>query len=184
MNDLKYFLGLDLSLNGTGISVLSHDGSLIESKLIKLNTNKTNLYKGQARIKVIVDIILSILNKYSPQRVAVEGYSFGSKGRSFIDLAELGGVVRYELTNRKLDWVEIPPKTLKKMVSGNGNADKVQMMEAVHQRYGVKFEDDNENDAYCLARALIDHTPESLLEMAGERTKKKKKKSKKIEDPI
>lgn len=174
----KLFMGIDLSLNGTGLSVVDESGGLIQTVLIELNTKKANCLRGKERTKHIIKTILDLISKHNPAKIGIEGYSFGSKGRSFIDLAELGGTVRYLMTERNIIWVEVPPKTLKKLVTDNGNADKELMMKTVREKYNLTFTDDNECDAYCLARTVATLSDEELLEKCGERTKKKIKKAK------
>jgi Holliday junction resolvasome RuvABC endonuclease subunit len=61
--------------------------------------------------------------------VAIEGYSFGSSaGRSF-DLGENGGLLKYKLCEKNIPFDVVPPKTIKKFATDNGNASK-QLMES------------------------------------------------------
>lgn len=134
-------LALDLSLTCTG---LCRDGecSRISTKL-----------RGWPRIERIVS---DIGDAASGCDVAVlEGYSFGSKGSSVFQIAELGGIVRWELRGRGLTIVEVPPSCLKKYATGRGNAGKDEMIAAAIRRFGFEGCDNNEADSYllwCMAR--------------------------------
>ncbi len=61
--------------------------------------------------------------------VAVEGYSFGSKGRVF-NLAENMGILKHKLYKLAIPVTIIEPSRVKKCATGKGNADKQAMYEA------------------------------------------------------
>jgi Holliday junction resolvasome RuvABC endonuclease subunit len=134
-------LALDLSLTCTGYC---RDGECgrIATKL-----------RGWARLDLIVSEVCDLA--IGADLVVLEGYSFGSKGASVFQLAELGGIVRWELQGRSLPYIDVPPATLKRFATGKGNADKDAMIAAAIRRFGYGGDDNNEADAYllwCLAR--------------------------------
>jgi hypothetical protein len=61
--------------------------------------------------------------------VAVEGYSFGSKGKVF-NLAENMGIFKHKLYKAAIPLTVIEPSKAKKLATGKGNADKALMYEA------------------------------------------------------
>lgn len=175
---MAYALGLDLSLNGTGLAVLDEDGKLLESATIKTTApeHKGLVFRFQ-RVQTIVDTIISAVQSYSPCKIAVEGHSHGSgmrrgsDGQQFqqrggIDRHELFGAVvhellKWQLNDELLAIEEVPPKSLKKAWCGNGNADKIMMgQEADRRGFELKYlmpkkkvwmYKDNEVDALALA---------------------------------
>lgn len=60
--------------------------------------------------------------------VAVEGYSYGSKGKVF-NLAENMGIFKHKLYKAAVPLTIIEPSKAKKMATGKGNADKALMYE-------------------------------------------------------
>lgn len=111
--------------------------------------------KGAERLHWLDKTIRGILEPYSyiPTLVAIEGYAFGSfSGRE--RLGEWGGVLRLMLFRIGLPFVEIPPSTLKKYVTGKGNSKKNQMLLSVFKKWGITCEDDNQSDAYGLAQLI------------------------------
>jgi hypothetical protein len=68
--------------------------------------------------------------------VAVEGYSFGSKGRVF-NLAENMGILKHKLYKAAIPVTIIEPSKAKKIATGKGNADKEAMYEAFMKETGV-----------------------------------------------
>lgn len=59
--------------------------------------------------------------------VFIEGYSYGSKGQAIFQIAENGGLLKYRLSECKLEYGIIVPSVVKKMATGKGNADKEKM---------------------------------------------------------
>jgi crossover junction endodeoxyribonuclease RuvC len=91
-----------------------------------------------------------------PDLVAIEGYSLASPGRlALVRLGELGGVVRARLFELEVRYVEIPPTSLKRHATGNGNANKEQM-EARARELGALITNHDEADAW-LARRMARH---------------------------
>ncbi len=159
-------LGIDLSIRNTGIALLgTRDvGGLFDfeklagSKKLTCHWEQFRYYgalicRGAgSKVKQTEDILLPILEwaNYAHQ-VIIEEYSHGSLSSSMDLVHELGGVVKYSLRKVGHEPIEISPKSLKKFIAGNGNADKVKMLAAV-QASGVPIMDDNMADAFGLAR--------------------------------
>jgi crossover junction endodeoxyribonuclease RuvC len=160
----KRIAGIDQSLNSTGIVVIDGEtGELIHTMAVVLNKNKkTPRLFGAARLVHIRDSIKETLEKYAVDYIAFEGYSFGSVGASVFDLGEIGGGLRILAHDLKISWVSVPPKTLKKYTTGNGNASKDEMVLALKNKYGVEFSTNDEADAFALAHMAKDIGPDSL----------------------
>jgi Holliday junction resolvasome RuvABC endonuclease subunit len=132
-------LGVDLSLTATG---LAHpDGSALTFK---------PTYQGFQRLAEIRNAVLDAVMISHASFVAIEGYSMGSKGSSFLSLAELGGIVRFAFWAGGLRWLDVPPSTLKRYATGKGNADKATVLQAAWKRLGYEGTDHNAADALWL----------------------------------
>lgn len=114
-------VGLDLSLNHTGF-VIMQDGVMRESNQInsvfKVNGKKKKL-KGLERQIHILDVIFSKLKNIPVDCVAIESYSYGSRGSAIYQLAELGGMIRLSLTRMEMGFQVFAPQTLKKFMIGH-----------------------------------------------------------------
>lgn len=179
-NTDEIICGLDPSLNHTGIVILNSKGDIIHQECIDieiLDKKRKVLWKeknkkllkerkisvkndfkptrGMARLNYIREKVLKIIKKYKVTKLAIEGYSFRSSGRSVFDLGELGGVLRLALYNNNLeDYLEVPPTSLKSFII-IGNADKELMRQGILDKYEIDFENDNIADAYALARFIL-----------------------------
>ena len=93
----------------------------IEDQCIKLR-NADNL-----SIEIIN--LLDTVNTDLIKEIRIEGFSYASKGNSFIDLITYNTFLKVKLIQKFGHIIKVvPPKTLKKAYTGNGNASKCDMM--------------------------------------------------------
>lgn len=138
------YIGLDLSLTETGVAAITDDG--LTAEVVKPPKGRNGVY----RLEYLEKRIMRAVEQHGDVTgLAVEGYSMNSKGRVF-DIAELGGIMKLAIRKAKIPAVIVPPKTLKKYVTGNGNADK-KIMISVVSKHWYKTTNDNEADAVGLA---------------------------------
>lgn len=88
--------------------------------------------------------------------ICYEGYSYGSKYRRE-ELGELGGILKLALATQYPAHVArrihaVAPPTVKKFVTGSGQARKDKIMMAVYMRWGHESSSNDAADAYVLAR--------------------------------
>jgi Holliday junction resolvasome RuvABC endonuclease subunit len=131
-------LALDLSLVATGWCLADGTTGRIDGTKLR----------GVERLDHIVRQVQALTR--GVDLVVIEGYSFGSKGSSIFNIAELGGGVRLLLYRLGLPFVEVPPSTLKKWATGKGNCGKDEMIAAAIRRFTFAGCDNNEADAYLL----------------------------------
>tara|TARA_Y100000310_G_C20297025_1_gene629916 strand:+ start:163 stop:666 length:504 start_codon:yes stop_codon:yes gene_type:complete len=138
-------IGLDLSLCETGVCVL-YDDCIHKSFIIRTN------FKGVRRLEFIRNEIVKILTTYPSNIVCVEGYSFGSRAGQAFSIGELGGVIKVWLLESGLKTIIIAPTSLKKFITGKGNAPKDVMLMKTLQKYKQEFTNNNQCDAFGLAK--------------------------------
>lgn len=150
MTEYKNYIGLDLSLTATGIDAITPLGKLLFSESLLSKKRR-----GLPRLEWISNGIIEILDPFTDFLCIIEGFSFGSKGQAVFDLGMLGGIVRMDLYRLGIPFATVPPNSLKKFVTGNGNAGKPKMLEMTFRNFGVGSEvlkDDNQVDGYGLAQ--------------------------------
>ena len=69
--------------------------------------------------------------------IALEGYSFGSKGHRLFQIAENTGVLKYKLYQAGIPVEVLPPSQVKKFATKKGNANKEKMYDAFLEETGV-----------------------------------------------
>lgn len=137
------FLGMDQSLNGTGLCLLSR-----EREVKHLSTVAPGKRVGPERLAFIKSSVAALLEA-NVVFVSMEGYSYNSVGRVF-ELGEVGGVLKLLIFESNLPLLVVPPASLKLFAAGNANAEKEDMVAAA-EAAGVGVSDDNQADAYFLA---------------------------------
>lgn len=127
-------LGIDAALATMGIAT-----GYTAPRTIKFPPHENRM----VRLAAIRDFIVAEITLTRPDVAVIEGYSMGSGMTLF--LGEAGGAIRLALHDHKIPVAEVPPKTLKKFATGNGNAGKGDMQLAAHTRGGIEFRAVEEN---------------------------------------
>ena len=81
---------------------------------------------------LVINKIKSIVSEDEDVKIGLEGFSFGSKGASYIDLIMYNCFLRYKIveTFGPDSLVIVSPSEGKKLFSGKGNANKEKMIES------------------------------------------------------
>ena len=151
-NELLHFVGIDPSLTGTGVCVLNKDAEVQTEKLI----TSTPKFTIEERYTKIMSELSFVWNIVRLQNVFIEGLSFGSRGQSMLELAGLHYMIRYTMHTKEVPYQVIPPSSLKKFITGKGNAKKEMMLLHTFKKFNVEYSENNMCDAYCLARHALD----------------------------
>lgn len=86
---------------------------------------------------------------HGAELVIIEGFAFARPQQAH-QLGGLGYIVRHSLWKLGIRYQDVAPATLKKFVTGKGNAKKDQMSMHVLKRFNVEPANDNEADAVGL----------------------------------
>jgi Holliday junction resolvasome RuvABC endonuclease subunit len=149
------YVGLDLSLTNTGLSVITRTGTLYMIESINAKERR-----GEERLDYITTEMRNCFDCFrnlNSMLIYIEGYAMGAKGRVF-DIGELGGVVKLILYRHNCNYKVIPPTVLKKFVIGRGAGEgtkKEDMKLFAYKKWGMEFDNNDECDAYCLARLAL-----------------------------
>ena len=146
------FVGMDPSFNGFAIIILDKDANIIEQKLIVSNP-KDEIEDRLIYLETEYGFIPKIAGLHS---VNLEGPAFLANGQFALQMGALHFMIRLMLKRAGVDFNVIAPGTLKKFVTGKGNAKKDLILLKVYKKWGVEFENDNLADAYGLARMALE----------------------------
>lgn len=146
MFDKERFVAFDLSLTSTGWA--THEGTgTIQSKL-----------KDVGRLDDISIQVLKILLSAKSPLVALEGYAFAKRSSHAHAQGELGGVIRLQLHQAGIPFIEIPPTNRAKFATGKGNANKAEVVSHVSAKTGIVWSGsgaDDECDAWVLREMML-----------------------------
>ena len=126
MEKEKIILGLD-----PGTSIMGYGLILIRKtkiELLQFGVIHLSKYEGhELRLKKIFERVISLINEYHPDEVALEAPFFGKNVQSMLKLGRAQGVAMAAALSREIPIVEYAPKKVKQSVTGNGNASKEQV---------------------------------------------------------
>lgn len=114
------------------------------------------------RLQMIYNGIASILEKYSPDAMAIEKLFFNTNTTTAIDVAQARGVILLAAQNKQVPVFEYTPLQVKQSVTGYGRAQKAQVMEMTRQFLGLKTVPKPDDTADALALTLC-HGYNSLI---------------------
>lgn len=135
--------GLDLSMTKTGIAILSEEGELIHSELVK---PRANLSHGN-KLSIYKDAFNRLIGEYEPLIVGIEN-AFTRHNTSTQVIYRVHGVANMIFAKYKQKYYQAT--TVKKNMTGSGRAKKHDVMRAVYEKYGVRVSED-EADAIAVA---------------------------------
>lgn len=150
-------VGIDFSINSTALALQEDDGNIQVicfipnykkgKKSFRIHDELSNILQIESYEKLschekeeeqniklknahnLSETIMSRLENIKPDEIRIEGYSFGSKGNAFIDLITFNTFLKVKLIQKFGHVLKIvPPKTLKKKFTNNGNASKCEMV--------------------------------------------------------
>ncbi len=122
----KVILGLDPGTTVMGYGIVIIRGQAME--LMQFGVIHLSKYEGhELKLKKIFERVISLLDEYKPDEVALEAPFFGKNVQSMLKLGRAQGVAMAAALSREIPIVEYAPKKVKQAVTGNGNASKEQV---------------------------------------------------------
>jgi len=122
----KIILGMDPGTNLMGYGIIhakNNQVDLIQYGVIHLKKYETH----ELKLKKIFDRVLSIIDEFNPDEVAIEAPFYGKNVQSMLKLGRAQGVAMAAVLYRNISIKEYAPKKVKQSVTGNGNASKEQV---------------------------------------------------------
>ncbi len=152
----KIILGIDPGtlVMGYGlISIKGNEVSLLELGVLKPGKVK-DVYK---KLQLIFNTVSGLITKYQPTDLAIEAPFFGKNVQSMLKLGRAQGVAIAAAIRHGLVVTEYSPKKVKQSITGNGNADKEQVMKMLQTLLVFKEHPKQYDATDALAVALCHH---------------------------
>ena len=107
--------------------------------LLQFGVIHLSKYEGhELKLKKIFDRVLSLIDEYHPDEVALEAPFFGKNIQSMLKLGRAQGVAMSAALSRDIPIIEYAPKKVKQSVTGNGNASKEQVAKMLMTLFAIK----------------------------------------------
>jgi len=137
----KFLYALDISLKNTGIAIFTDFGNPVSIRSISTNSKD----KHPQRLQFIADSILRLRKNYSPLAMVFESgfYRFSASTQAIYKVI---GVMQYLFSD--VQQYSYAPSTIRKIVCGNGRANKEDVEKSVLKVWpNLSFEDNDQSDA-------------------------------------
>ena len=148
-------IGIDPGLAETGIGIVRGKGLKVDGYSYGcIHTSKNEPLPN--RLDQIFSKLLSVLRDEKPDLMVVEDiFSMDKYPKSGITLGKVSGVIL--LAGRKIDInvTEIPVREAKQVLTGNGNASKIQLEKAVRHLLSLTAPIRPNHASDAMAMALI-----------------------------
>lgn len=138
-NNSKIIIGIDPGtlFMGFGIIEISSSGmALVIMDVLKLSPKKD----AYERLRIIHQKVGELLNEFCPHEFAIEAPFFGKNVQSMLKLGRAQGVAIAAAMHAGIPVTEYSPRKVKQSITGNGNADKQQVLKMLQRL--ISFEED------------------------------------------
>ncbi len=151
---MRRILGIDpgFALLGFGVVECSDSGSMSALDYGVIETTKDEKFCD--RLQKIYLGVLSLIDKYKPDAMALEELFFFKNQKTIIPVAEARGVVILAGIERGLKMFEYTPLQIKQALTGNGRAEKKQIQFMVKSILGLDKTPKPDDAADAVAVAL------------------------------
>ena len=137
-------MGIDPGIATTGYGVCRYDGG----KFSYVDCGVVETAKGQMveiRLEHVYKSVLTLLERFSPEALAIEELFYHNNQKTFINVAQARGVVLLAARQKGVPVHEYTPLQVKQSVTGYGRAEKYQvqeMMRVIFHLPGIPKPDD------------------------------------------
>jgi crossover junction endodeoxyribonuclease RuvC len=158
----KIILGIDPGTIVMGYGLITVKGN--EVSLLELGVLKPgNVKDGYKKLQLIFNTVSGLITKYQPTDFAIEAPFFGKNVQSMLKLGRAQGVAIAAAMRHGLEVTEYSPKKVKQSITGNGNADKEQVMKMLQTLLSFKENPKQYDATDALAVAMCHHFQSSSL---------------------
>lgn len=139
-----------------GYGIIRVEGNRIE--ILAMDVLKINHKKDSyERLQLIHHRVCELIRTYQPHHFAIEAPFFGKNIQSMLKLGRAQGVAIAAAMQAGVDVTEYSPKKVKQSVTGNGNADKEQVLKMLEHITSLRIETKYFDASDALAVAICHH---------------------------
>lgn len=159
---MRRILGIDPGFALVGFGVVEEDGGNYKTlDYGVISTPKEEKFAN--RLDAIYKGLLSLIDTYKPDCIAIEELFFFKNQKTVIPVAEARGVIVLAGINREIDMYEYTPLQIKQALTGNGRAEKKQIQYMVTNILGLAKIPKPDDAADALAVALTHLQTNNIL---------------------
>lgn len=127
----RIVLGIDPGTTIMGYGIMHVKGK--ELNLLAMGVLKLSKVTNHAdKLKKIFDRVISLIDEYHPDEVALEAPFYGKNVQSMLKLGRAQGVAMAAALSRSVPIYEYSPRKIKQSITGRGSASKEQVAAMLH----------------------------------------------------
>ncbi|MEO8415062.1 MAG: crossover junction endodeoxyribonuclease RuvC [Ginsengibacter sp.] len=152
----KIILGIDPGtvIMGFGVIEVSSNGvTLVMMDVLKLSSHKD----AYERLQIIHQKVCDLVKIHSPHALAIEAPFFGKNVQSMLKLGRAQGVAIAAAMQAGVPVTEYSPRKIKQSITGNGNADKLQVLKMLQRILSFEENPRHYDATDALAVAVCHH---------------------------
>jgi crossover junction endodeoxyribonuclease RuvC len=152
----KIILGIDpgtLLMGFSVIEVKGNDVKVLVMDVLKLSAKKD----AYERLQLIHKKVCEVVALHQPHELAIEAPFFGKNVQSMLKLGRAQGVAIAAAMQAGMPVTEYSPRKIKQSITGNGNADKLQVMKMLQRILGFTNDSKYLDATDALAVAVCHH---------------------------
>jgi crossover junction endodeoxyribonuclease RuvC len=162
----QVILGVDPGYGRIGLAVIEKSSS--KEKLIYSECFETDSKLPQSkRLLALGERVGEIIEKYTPQTIAIETLLWSKNKKTALQVAEARGVILFEAARHKILIREFNPNQIKLAVTGYGKSDKKQVINMVEKLIKLapckRLDDEYDAIAIALTCSAISLSTETLV---------------------
>jgi len=159
-------LGIDPGTAACGYGIVQeNDGRL---RALEFGVWRTaSRERPELRLKVISDGVDDLIDRHSPDAVALEESFVGADARIALSVGQARGAVLVACARGGVEAAEYSPNRVKQMICGYGHADKTQVQRMVKVVLGLAEPPHPNHAADALAVAICHALAPPLLKVVG-----------------
>jgi crossover junction endodeoxyribonuclease RuvC len=149
----KIILGIDPGIADTGYGFIKVNGSSLEC--LAYGSIKTPAKEDLAlRLQTLHKELSSLIEKYKPERAAMEQLFFNKNVKTALIVGQARGVALLTISLAKVPVIDFTPGQVKQAVSAYGQASKLQVQKMVKLILNLKELPQQDDAADALAVAI------------------------------
>ena len=146
-------LGIDPGYAIVGYGVIDYDG--YRFKTVGYGAITTPAHTAfDERLNQIYEDMLTVIERYKPEHLAIEKLYFNTNTTTAIDVAQARGVILLAAKQKGVRVFEYTPLQVKQSITGYGKAEKHQVMEMVKSFLSLSAVPKPDDTADALAIAI------------------------------
>lgn len=165
MEGVVRVMGIDVGFAINGWSIIDKDPKYKNSlNLIDYGAILTEAkIPIEKRLEIVYDGLNDLIDRYTPDIMAIENIFFFKNQKTVIDVAQVRGIILLSGAKNDLDLYSYTPLQVKTSVTGYGRADKKQVQKMVKLIFGLKEVPKPDDAADAVAVGLCHINSMSLI---------------------